>query len=93
MLEIFLERSKEFHLATDIVKPPQDIIDLSSPAEKDSVRNPKKGKEKVIEKTEFELLDEQLRLANHEIGVMKKESRKHNVKNVQFEKMKEIWEE
>ena len=52
-----LESSKEVHPPTDTVQPPQDIIDLSSPAEKDQVSKPKKGKEKLIEKTEFELLE------------------------------------
>lgn len=88
-----LESSKEVHPATDMVQPPREIIDFSSPAEKDLVRKPKKGKEKVIEKIEFELLEEQLRLANHEIVVMRKEERKHNVQKVQFENMKEVWEE
>ena len=53
-----LERSKEVHPPTNIVQPPQDIIDLSSPTEKDTIRKSKKGKEKVIEKSEFELLKE-----------------------------------
>ena len=52
-----------------------------------------KGKEKIIEKIEFEVLEEQLKLENHEIAVLKKEARKHNVQKVQFEKMKEVWEE
>ena len=34
-----------------------------------------------------------MKLENHEIVVLKKEARKHNVQKVQFEKMKEIWEE
>ena len=89
----FLESSKEVHPATVSFKPPQDIIDLSSPVEKDTVSKPKKGKEIVIEKIEFKLLEEQLRLVNHEIAVMKKEYRKHNIQKVQFEKMKEVWEE
>ena len=46
-----------------------------------------------MEKTEFELLEEQLKFANHEIVVMKKEERKHNIQKIQFEKMKEVWEE
>ena len=69
------------------------MIDLSSPVEKDTISKSKKGKEKVIEKTKFRPLEEKLKLANHEIVVMKKEARKHNVEKVQFEKMKEIWEE
>ena len=88
-----LESSKQVHPPTDTVQPPQDIIDLSSPAEKDTVSKSKKGKEKVMEKIEFQLLEEQLKLANHEIVVMKREARKHNVEKVQFEKMKAIWEE
>lgn len=87
-----LERNKQVHPATNTVPPPQDIIDLSSPTEKYLVSKPKKGKEKVIDKTKFELLEEQLRLANHEIAIMKKEERKHNVQKVHFEKMKEVWE-
>ena len=46
-----LESSKEFHPATDTVKPPQEIINLSSPVEKYTVSNPKKWKENVNEKT------------------------------------------
>ena len=34
-----------------------------------------------------------MKLANHEITVSKKEAWKHNFQKVQFEKMKEIWEE
>ena len=34
-----------------------------------------------------------MKFSNHEIDVMKKEARKHNVEKVQFEKMKGIWEE
>ena len=88
-----LESRKQVHPATDNFKPLQDITDLSSPVEKDTVSKPKKGKEKVIEKTEFELLEEYLRLANHEIAVMKKEERKHNFQKVKFENMKEVLEE
>ena len=45
-----LESRKEVNTPTDTFQPPQDIIDLSSPAEKDLVSKPKKGKEKFIEK-------------------------------------------
>ena len=52
-----------------------------------------KGKDKIIEKIEIEFLEEHLKLENHEIAALKKEARKHNVQNVQFEKMNKIWEE
>ena len=46
-----------------------------------------------MEKIEFQLLEEKLKLANHEISIMKKEAREHNVEKIQFEKVKAIWEE
>ena len=44
-----------------------------------------------MEKTELQILEEKLKVANHEIVVMKRESRKHSVEKTQFEKMKAIW--
>ena len=89
----FLESSKEVHPATDIVQPPQSIIDLFSLAKEESVIKQRKGKEKIIEKIEIKVLKEQLKLENDEISILKKEERKHKVQKVQFEKMKETWEE
>ena len=87
-----LESSKEVQPPTDTVQPPQEIINLSSPVEKDIVNKSKKGKEKVMEKKEFQL-EEQLKFSNHEIFFMKREARKHSVEKIYFENMKEILEE
>ena len=46
-----------------------------------------------MEKTELQLLEEKLKLANLEIAIMKREARKHFVAKIQFEKMKGIQEE
>ena len=51
-----LESSKEVQPPADIAQPPQEIIDLSSPVEKDTVIKSKKGKEKVMVKIKFQLL-------------------------------------
>ena len=52
-----LESSKEAQKVTETVQPPPSIIDLSSPTKEDLVIRKKKGKEKIIEKTEIEVLD------------------------------------
>ena len=62
-----LERSKEVQPPTDTSQPPQEIIDLSSSPEKDIVNKSKKGKEKVMEKIELQLLEVKLKLSNHEL--------------------------
>ena len=46
-----LDSSKEVQPPTDTFQPPQEVIDLSSPAEKDTISKTKKRKEKVMEKT------------------------------------------
>ena len=73
-----LESSKEVQPPTDTTQPPQDIIDLSSPPEKDTVSKSKKGKEKAMEKTELQLIEEKLKLDNLEIAVMKRKARIHS---------------
>ena len=57
-----LERSKEVQRVTDTIHPPPSIIDLSSPTKEDPVIKQKKGKEKIIEKKKFEVLQEKLKL-------------------------------
>ena len=51
-----LESNKEAQKVIETVQPPPSIIDLSSPAKEDLVIRKKKGKEKIIEKTEIEVL-------------------------------------
>jgi len=77
-----LEISKEAQKVTETVRPPPNIIYLSSPAKEETVIKQRKGKEKIFEKIEIEVLKEQLKLANDEIVVLKKEARKHNVQKV-----------
>ena len=42
--------------------------------------------------TEFKHLDEKLRLAKQEIGVMRKRARKYSVEKADFKRMKALWE-
>ena len=67
-----MEGSKEVQKPTETAKSPKEIIDLSSPTVKDTINKLKRGKEKVIEKTEFQRFEEKLKLENQEIVVMKK---------------------
>ena len=53
-----LESSKEAQKVTETVQPQPSIIDLSSLAKEDLVIKKKKGKEKIIEKIEIEVLKE-----------------------------------
>ena len=62
-----------------IVQPTPNIIDPSSPTKEYPVTKQKKGKEKIIEKTNIEVVEEDFKLENNEIAVLKKEARKHNV--------------
>ena len=87
-----MEGGNEVQKPTEIAKSPKEIIDLSSPTVKHTINKLKRGKEKVIEKTEFQRLEENLKLENQEIVVMKKRARKHSVEKVQFKRMKEVWE-
>ena len=59
-----LESSKEVQIPTETNQSPKEIINLSSPTVKDTVSKLKKGKEKVIEKIELQLLEENLKLAD-----------------------------
>ena len=47
-----------------IPSSPKQIVDLSSPIVKDTIRKSKRGKEKVIKKIEFQRLEEKLKLEN-----------------------------
>ena len=84
--------SKETEKINEATQP-TSIIDLSSPAKEELVIKQRKGKEKMIEKSEIETLKEQLKEAGKEISALKLEAKKHRVEKVQFEQMRKIWEE
>ena len=60
----------------------QEVIDLSLVKEVITVQ--RKGKEKMVEKSEIELLTEQLREAREEIIELKLDEKKHMTKNIEF---------
>ena len=73
------EGSKEVQKPIEKAKASEEVVDLSSPAVKHTTSRTKKGKEEVTKKTEFQHLEEKLRLENQEIVVMRKRAIKHSV--------------
>ena len=67
----------------------QEVIDLSPVKEVVTVQ--RKGKEKVVEKSEMELLTEQLREAREEIIELKLDAEKHKTEIISFDQMMDKW--
>ena len=64
---------------------PTSIIGLFPSTKEEVVIKKRKGKEKIIEKSEIETLKEQLKEVGKEISVLKIEAKKHRAEKVQFE--------
>ena len=78
--------------ATDKGKQPliQEVIDLSPVKEVINVQ--RKGKQRMVEKSEKELLTEQLREAREEIIDLKLEAKKHRFEKMEFNQIMDKWD-
>ena len=83
----FKEGNKEVQEPIETAKAPEEVVDLSSPTIKHASSRTKKGKEEM---TEFQHLEEKLRLENQEIVVMRKRARKHSVEKAEFKRIKTL---
>ena len=78
-----MEIRKETEKINEVAHPPS-IIYFSSPAKEELFIKQRKGKEKMIEKSEIETLKEKLKEARKEISILKLEAKKHRSEKVRF---------
>ena len=84
-----MESRKEAQNVSETAQP-LSIIYLSLPTKEELVVKQKKGKKKIIEKSEIETLKEQLEEVGKETSALKQEAKKHRSENVQSKKMRKI---